>query len=68
MIPKVKPWKVRYYAGSRIVFETTVSTINKRFAGWLAHDVVWALPTFKRLEIQYADRKTINPAKQEEVK
>ena len=39
MIPKIKSWKVTYYAADGdTVCSVVVDTINKNFARWLAND------------------------------
>ena len=36
MIPKVRPWLVRFVRDGATVAEIRVETINRRFARWLA--------------------------------
>ena len=36
MIPKVRPWLVRFFRSGAIVAEIRVDTVNRRFARWLA--------------------------------
>jgi hypothetical protein len=36
MIPKVVPWRVRFFRSGAMVAEIRVETVNRRFARWLA--------------------------------
>lgn len=38
MIPQVRRWRVRYYHGTTVLFETTVDAPTKLFARWEARD------------------------------
>lgn len=38
MIPKVRPWLVRFVRDGATVAEIRVETVNRRFAWWLALD------------------------------
>ncbi len=37
-IPPVRQWRVRFYAGDRLIVSTVVETINKWFARQLANE------------------------------
>jgi hypothetical protein len=36
MIPKVRPWLVRFMREGKTVAQVKVKTVNRRFARWLA--------------------------------
>lgn len=36
MIPKVVPWRVRFFRAGACVADLRVETVNRRFARWLA--------------------------------
>ena len=37
-IPPVRKWRVRFYRANKLVVDDVVTTINKRFARWLANE------------------------------
>ncbi len=53
-IPPVRQWRVRFYAGDKIVAQATIETINKWFARQMANEqlgYVWQ---------RWADRCTVS--------
>ena len=59
MTPKIRIWKVNWYAGARLVCSLRVSAPTRYFARWVANRKAWGLQEMKRLEIKKADRQTI---------
>ncbi len=64
MIPKVKTWRISYYAKRKLLFTVVVYAVNKRFATWAAIDWLRPFQFTRKALIRNATRKTISVIKE----
>jgi len=58
MIPKCRPWRVRYVRDDKTIKIVEVNAINRRFAIWNANDLV------SYAEVRGCDIKVSRPRKE----